>query len=509
NLPMLDNATAGTYTVDITDANGCEYTEQVIITEPDPLELEESVTPVLCGINPGACGVSVSGGNGGYSYSWSHDLTATGDHQSGLGQGVYTVVVEDAEGCSAQTSLFVGTQGSLSISISEMNPITCYGEENAILNAHCSDAMGDVEYYWPTTNSSGSQIDNLGAGSYTVEVNDALGCSGVRSHVVVEPAPIITNFSVDPVNCYNGSDGAVELTAQGGTEPYSFIWEDLGNGESQENLSAGWYYVDVSDLHGCEVIDSVYIGQPDSPLKLDVEKQDITCYGYRDGRLAAGVEGGTAPYHYEWNADGATSDDNSINDLPEGFYQLTVHDENACRIDTSLMITQPAPIEVDYFSNNPSCIGNNDGYIELEVNGGTEPYTYFWENATASLPYFDDLYEGNYDILVTDAHGCEYDLETIALMDVPEECLRIPDAFTPNGDDNNDTWIIENLHLFRNYHVQVFNRWGQVLYEAQPGEEPWDGTTTDGKKVPTGSYIYIINLNNGSKPKSGVVTVVY
>jgi gliding motility-associated-like protein len=96
----------------------------------------------------------------------------------------------------------------------------------------------------------------------------------------------------------------------------------------------------------------------------------------------------------------------------------------------------------------------------------------------------------------------------ITLLDVPEECLRIPNAFTPNGDGNNDTWIIENLEYYPQSWVQIFNRWGQLLYEGYSSNEGWDGTYNN-HFVPTGSYYYIIRTNTEASPLTGILSVIY
>ncbi len=507
-LPVLPSVGGGTYIVTAEDQNGCEVSETITVYEPEPLNIIENVTHVQCGMSPGVCNVSVSGGNGGYIFSWDGHPSVTGSTLSGLGQGQYTVNVSDLEGCTDQTTMMVNTMGTLAVTITEDVPITCFGESNAVLSANCPSGAAPLDYYW-NNGEVDFRIENLNSGIYNVQVSDNWGCSGQSTHHVIEPNPIVPTFAVSNVLCHGGNTGYINVNTNGGTEPYNYVWDGVGSGNTVSDLSSGWYNVYIEDAHNCAITDSVFVGQPEMPLNFILNKQNISCYGENDGRIAALAYGGTAPYTYEWNADGNISTDTVIMNLPEGFYSLYITDINGCATDTMVIIQEPAPIMVDYMSTNPSCIGNNDGYIELEVVGGVEPYVYQWDMATASLPYFDGLYEGSYQVNVVDANGCEYNVKTITLMDVPEECLRIPDAFTPNGDDNNDTWIIENLDLFNKYYVQVFNRWGQVLYIGEPGSEPWDGTTTEGKPVPTGSYIYVINLHNGSTPKTGVVTVVY
>jgi gliding motility-associated-like protein len=508
-LPILNNVSGGTYIVTAEDLNGCTVSESISVYEPDELVIHENPINVQCGMAPGSCNINVTGGNGGYVYTWDENPSVTGPTLSGLGQGTYTVNVQDVLGCSTQATMAVNTTGNLSVNITEDVSISCFGESDAILSAQCNNGAEPLEYIWNPTVSSDDRIENLSSGIYNVQVSDDWGCIGSDSYYVQDPNPIVPAFNVDDVACFNGASGEIAVSASGGTVPYTFVWDGIGSGDTISNLQTGWYQVLIRDAHNCSINDSVFVDQPNEPVSMMLHKENITCYGDNNGSIRALALGGTAPYAYQWSAQNEISNDTAVYNLPEGFYSLIITDANGCVTDTMVIIQEPAPLVVDYTSINPSCIGNNDGSIELEVVGGTEPYVYIWDMATGSLPYFDGLYEGSYEIIVQDANECEHNLETVTLMDVPEECLRIPDAFTPNGDDNNDTWIIENLDLFNKYHVQVFNRWGQVLYQGKPGSQPWDGTTTDGKPVPTGSYIYVINLHNGSKPKTGIVTVVY
>ena len=118
------------------------------------------------------------------------------------------------------------------------------------------------------------------------------------------------------------------------------------------------------------------------------------------------------------------------------------------------------------------------------------------------------LIQGSYIITITDFNNCEYELNPILLEDVDEDCIKIPNAFTPNGDGINDTWIIENIDMFPSAYIHVYNRWGQQIFEAKGLDDPWDGTY-NGKFVPAGTYIYIVNLYDGTDARTGFVTVIY
>jgi gliding motility-associated-like protein len=160
-----------------------------------------------------------------------------------------------------------------------------------------------------------------------------------------------------------------------------------------------------------------------------------------------------------------------------------------------------------FISSSPSCIGNNDGYVQISVIGGTEPYLFGWNNSFIDIPYITGLINGEYNIVVTDANNCLVNLGTTILIDEQVDCIKIPNAFTPNSDGVNDTWIIENIDIFPGSYTFVYNRWGQEMYVGRPDGEPWDGKFNS-KYVPVGTYLYVINLFNGTPPYVGIVTVM-
>jgi len=241
-------------------------------------------------------------------------------------------------------------------------------------------------------------------------------------------------------------------------------------------------------------------------LNVDFIVQNIKCADGHDGSISIFASGGTPGYTYTWEFDGNTFSGSSANNLYPGSYNITVSDSQGCEMDTTIVITEPEAIEYSFITINPSCIGNNDGYIEIIVTGGTPPYNINWSDQTSPVPYISGLMQGTYMFTIIDEAGCTINTEVIDLIDDNVECISIPTAFTPNFDGINDTWIIENIDLFPLAVIQVFNRWGQQIFEGYGSGEGWDGTW-NGKIVPTGSYVYTVDLLNGTK-YCGIVTVV-
>jgi gliding motility-associated-like protein len=157
----------------------------------------------------------------------------------------------------------------------------------------------------------------------------------------------------------------------------------------------------------------------------------------------------------------------------------------------------------------------DDGWIELDsITGGTPPYNLLLNGGgiawTQQNIYIDSIPSGLYSISVYDANHClqNNDIIILTLDESDEDCIRIPAAFSPNGDGFNDLWQIDHLELYRRVLIQIYNRWGQLLYEAGWNDELWDGKY-NGNPVPTGAYIYYINLGtNSKKPLTGTVTII-
>jgi gliding motility-associated-like protein len=269
---------------------------------------------------------------------------------------------------------------------------------------------------------------------------------------------------------------------------------------------SGTYVDTLINSLGCDSIITTILNVLALPNIQVVNLQDVLCFGEMTGEIQVAAPESISP-QFVWVSHEISG--TYIKDLPVGVYTLEVTDAYSCTSDTSLIVSQPPELRFDYELGHPSCVGYNNGYVEFEVAGGVLPYEYSYEMGESNSPYFSNLYEGEYDFVISDNNNCtEY--VSIELIDTNIECISIPNAFTPNDDGTNDTWIINYIDFFNNYHIQVFNRWGQLTYCGMLGDEPWDGSNMkNGKKVPTGSYIYVIKLDSGIDHRSGIVTVVY
>jgi len=501
---LNNSLAAGVVTVIVTDEAGCTASSTITITQPSQLVATATSSPLVCGVSQGSISVSVSGGTAQYGYLWSNGSNLP--VQNPVAPGNYRVTVTDANGCTASSITVVDMQGSSPVVITQPVALSCYGDSDAVLTGSMMSGMAPFTYSW-SNGSTVSSIANIAAGVYSVTVTDAWGCSGSQAYTVTQPDALSIVVSGVNISCYGYANGSLSTLITGGTPPFTFSWSNGASQSYQNNIAAGNYIVTVTDVLGCSITGSRVIGQPLSPVTVAISTTDVTCNGERNGAINLIATGGTLPYAYHWQYNGFESAQQQLTSLQAGIYSFTVTDANHCELDSMATISEPSEMVVTYISTNPSCIGADDGYIEIVASGGTFPYMYNWYQGSSDLPYIMGLIQGNYLITVVDANNCIRIIEQIVLTDDPIDCIRIPNAFTPNNDGVNDTWIIENIDMFPAAVVQVFNRWGQKLFEAKGVDEPWNGYY-DGKLLPTGSYLYAVRLFNGEEPYVGIVTLV-
>jgi hypothetical protein len=396
----LNGLAAGTYGVTVTDANGCVANDSWTIGEPAQIAITGIVTNVSCnGGSNGAIDITVTGGTMPYYYYWSNGQSS--EDLTGLSAGTYTVYVSDANQCSAMETFTVGQPDALDAT-AVITGVNCNGENNGAIDLTVTGGTTPYGFAWSTGETT-EDIGSLFAGTYTVTITDANNCELVDSWVVTEPSNVSWFGSVQNVSCYGGNDGYIQGTTLGGTPPYTYQWSSGQTTENIYNLSAGLYYLTVTDAHGCNAFTFREVLQP-ALLVVDPVAviTNVSCFGGSDGAIDITVTGGTMPYSYLWS-NGATSED--ISGLAIGTYTVVVTDAHQCTATGSWTITQPDAIALSAVATPVACAGGNDGAIDLTVTGGTAPFSFLWSNG-ALTEDISGLSAGLYSVVVTDANGC-------------------------------------------------------------------------------------------------------
>ena len=428
----INRLAAGTYTVTITDANGCQSGDTIKITRPTRLKDSITVSNVLCfGSNIETVTVAAWGSyaSGGYTYTWSPNVGNT-PVITGVAPGTYIVTVTDTAGCKVIDTAVVSQPASpLSINAVVSN-VTCNNANNGSITVSATGGTGSYTYKW-TTGQTTATISGLSGGPYTVTVTDGNGCTMSLTETVINPVTITSSIVGANVTCASAKNGSATLTVNGGTSPYTFFWSDFETTQNISNLAGGTYRVIITDSNGCHHNDSVVISEP-LPLSATVSVTNIGCNGGNTGKVIVTVTGGTpgvGGYIYNWSPVPSSTD--SVTGLAAGTYNVTVTDSNSCTIADSGTVTQQAStLAAISLVNDMTCHNANNGSIDVLASGGSGGYTYSWTGTAQTTADISGLSAGTYSVTVKDANGC-----TASLTDT----IHNPSAITSHVAGTNVT----------------------------------------------------------------------
>ena len=423
-VPIQTTATATglvarTYHLTISDANGCSKTQQVIITQPlgGLSSTISNSTNVSCfGENNGSATATVSGGTAPYSYSWNTVPAQTSAIATGLKAGNYSVLISDLNGCTTSTIVTITEPIGMTASITAQTNVFCSGNSTGSATVTANGGISPYTYFWNTTpiQTSDTAI-NLPIGTYTVTITDAKGCTTTAQATVTEPNGIVTSIgSQTNVDCFGNSTGAVTVLASGGAGTLSYSWDTapVQTTSSLSGLIVGTYHLTVNDSNNCTKIQTVTITEPNDITIITDLENDINCFNAANGEIKLTITGGTLNYTFAWTKDGipyAMTKD--LSDLSPGVYNVKVSDANNCGPKTATFtITEPPILAVNLGNKtNILCFGQSTGAIDVNVVGGTLPYTFAWSGPngfSSSNQNLTALFAGTYNLIVTDNSGC-------------------------------------------------------------------------------------------------------
>ncbi|MBN8681579.1 MAG: choice-of-anchor L domain-containing protein [Chitinophagales bacterium] len=428
NSPTLSNRPIGSYTVTVTDAEGCTATASGNLTQPTALNINTQILGALCfGQSNGSINAEGSGGVGPYTYAWSNGVGSP--FNPNLPAASFTVTLTDTQGCTSSSSVAVPQPPALSTN-PQINPPTCHNGVNGSVVLNASGGTGALSYQWndPNNQSSATAI-NLIPQNYQYTISDAQGCTLVQSVTVPNPAPMAVSFSSTPVSCAGGSNGSITASASGGITPYFYAWSDPNNQSSAQaqNLSAGAYTVTVRDNIGCTSSASINLSDP-TPMSLSVTPNLINCFGTATGQALALATGGSAPYQYNWNngASGA-----NLSGVTAGIYTVTVRDARNCSSTQSSTIDQVPEITTQISPVAVKCFGDASGSLGVIPSGGVPGYNLLW-TGPGGQSFFGaqvaNLPAGIYRLKVTDNANCVREFQT-EITEPPDAVLvTLPDV---------------------------------------------------------------------------------
>ncbi|WP_282053712.1 T9SS type A sorting domain-containing protein [Maribacter luteus] len=443
----------GTYSVTVTDDNGCSLVQSFEITEPGPLSIVlDQANDISCfGADDGSILTTVTG-EAPINYTWTEVgigvLTTTAeDDIENLPPGTYTLTVTDASTTPAFTSAEITlTEPTQLTAQAFTTDVTCFGAEDG--GVVITPDGGTPGYNYSIDGGinyqNGNSFSGLEAGNHTVRVQDANLCTVDVDFTITEPQPIAITLDLQQsLSAANTTDGAINITAFGGTGALTYTWTGpagftppTDNSDDITDLPGGTYTLVITDDNftgdlatGCYFSQDFTITEPGELLVSLAQTVFLECNGNDFAEITATVQGGVSPYSLEWFDTTDGSDDllpetsEIIGGLTAGSYFMRVTDANGIIKDSDpITLTEPDLLEITLENTiNVLCNGEETGAIDISVSGGTMPYEFYWSNG-ANSEDITDLAAGEYTIEVVDANSCSTDLAiTVSAPDNPLE----------------------------------------------------------------------------------------
>ena len=511
-LSSLIVKASGSYTVTAYDANGCS----MISRTPAVVTVYAKPTVSLIGQQDETCPNAKNGklylkgavGTPPYSFTWNTAPIQTGDSAIGLAPGSYTVTMVDSNHCQDTAIFTIQPAAPIVISVDSTFDLSCAGSNDGRIYVHATGGHFIHIYTWvdSITGSiiaSGQSLTALATGSYVLIVTDANTCTDTARFNIAAPMPV--SIRVDsgyaPI-CTGGHDGHAGITATGGNSAYSYVWSDsishvsVGSGPVVTNLTSGSYIVSVTDSRNCSA--SVNIDIPASVRNPSVHLDsvhEVSCAGKKDGAIYVSAIGAISPVSYLWSTGATTL---AITGLSADSFSVNITDAYGCKADTGVIIISPPAISISPVSNFHVGYGSSQ-QVAIRVLPDTPGYIYTWHptsglNCTdCASPTVSPLLSTTYTLAVTQsATGCRDSITFSVFVDGLNH-IYVPNAFTPNGDGVNDVHQISFSGTILFYEMEIFDRWGEMVYRSNDPERGWDGTFKSAK-LPPENYTYQMSV---------------
>jgi gliding motility-associated-like protein len=505
----LTNVGAGTYSVTITDnayAN-CNLDTTYTLSNPNaPVINGVTVVNETCpGTGDGTATINASGGTGTLSYVWSNTQTTV--TAVNLSAGTLNFTVTDVNNCQAIGTATIGSGFCCTLQTSATVTNGSCGLSNAVITVTITTA-GTPPYTYSLnggTAQSSNIFTNLASGNYTVVTTDSAFCKDTLT-VTVQPSSnnLTLTITTTPITCNGNADASATVTPNGGTTPINYLWSTNQSTATITNLPADVYSVTATDASGCSGSASVSITEP-APLTVNIGNDISGCEG-----TPVTIDAGGGYTAYAWSNNANTQ---TISPTTSGIYTVTVSDTSGCTASDAVVVTFTPIPDIDLGDDKTVYYGDNIGLF-ANINPVPTGGNYNWlpdtllscNNCQNTVALAQDTI--TYVLYFTDDNGCSAS-DTITLYVLPPGNIFWPNAFTPNGDGNNDVYLPggNNIKLIN---WQVFNRWGEKVFESNSQFFGWDGKY---KNVPQPPNVYVYYaevtfMNNEVKKYKGSITLI-
>lgn len=487
---------AGDFSIDVNNSNiGWIFSDTSLnYSLGSDISILEGETVDICAEN--------FNGNSTTTYEWTDcetgEILSTDSCIFGLSKGHYclSVFYTEGGGCVKTDDIYVGCHLDL---LFDTTHVSCKGYSDGSIEMQIVVGLGPFEITWQrndTLVSTNQNINNLIAGDYIYTITDTEECMSTDTISIHEPDSLAMDYITSPA-CYQVLNGLISIDVSGGTEPYQYEWSNGSSEPQLEGIGPGMYGITVTDDHLCPPINKSISVSELPELTIELAGTDLGCFQDGTGAVTIDqIDGGSGNYAiFEWLKDMTFyAYTEEISDLMVGSYVLRVTDDNGCTGIAGINISEPSEIELTL--TGASNI-ETQGSAFLDVTGGVPPYSYLWSTGSTSedITY---LSGGTYTVTVTDDHSCSV---TDSIFVEVHYKIFAPTAFSPNGDNYNDEFVIFEVgNDLKEIDMAVFDRFGKKVFETTNIKNYWNGRVNNsGKDCPAEVYTWFAKLifNNG------------
>ena len=490
-------ASPTTYDVTVTDANNCSATTSGTVNVnalPVPTMNPPSVS-ICSGDN-----TTLTAG-GGTSYLWSNAATTPAITVSPTSPTTYFVTITNANNCSATTSSTVSVNALPTPAITQPTTQICNGD-NATLTA-----SGGNGYLWSNAATTAAvSVSPTTNTTYSVTVTNANNCTASTSETVTVIPTMNLSTVITNVTCNGNNDGSIDLTVSSGQPTYNYLWSNAATTQNINSLTSGNYTVTVTDNAGCTATTSGSVSEPPLLTMTSTYNNPTCASNNNDGSITLSTAGGTLPYQFIWSN---SSSSPSLSDLGPGNYAVTVSDANNCTVGASFTLAYIYDFTVQATPAVTILLGDS-AVLGYAIVGNAGNVSSIWSPAqslscsTCTIPVARPDYTTLYQVEVTNDSGCKAS-DTVTVIVTPNYSIYVPNAFSPNGDGINDVFQIygRNPNVFAYMDIQIFDRWGEMVFQSNDLYFSWDGTYR-GTHLASGTYIWQLLVTFIDGHSSGV-----
>jgi gliding motility-associated-like protein len=534
----LSNVVAGNYSVTMTDSNGCHATATKAVTNTTATYTAVSTLVSCPGGNNGTATATITPSLGTITYLWDDPLAQTTKTATNLSAGVYHCTISSTSGCVGIATVTVGTIPPMIATIVKRSNVTCNSGNNGILQVAVTQGTSPYAYSWNHSASILDSANDLAVGSHTVTITDAKGCVINVTDSLSQPMRLKITSITPPTKICPEAKITLAVTGTGGSSPYTFTWSEsgtvIGTGTSiivDPSVTNTTYCVKLSETCGSPVTDSCTIISFPVPIEPSVspdksEKCTPASFYFTNNSTNSNE---IATTYYQFTdgygvlKQGADTVSNTFKVPSQYSVTMTVTSIYGCVYTSTfdnIVVVRNVPKADFTFSSNPSTFLETN--ILLQNRSSVDVVSWDWVSLGSSPAYstlqnpvfrFPEGEVGVYPVslVVTSNYGC-VDSITYLMHVISDILFYAPNSFTPNGDELNQSWgvSVSGIDIYT-FNLQIFNRWGELVWESHDISQKWDGTY-NGKLAMPGTYIWKASakssINDGKRQFSGYLNIL-